>query len=62
MNECFKCRDKKVVDQMFIDELNKAMGQLIAELVIFAKKHKIDHTDMPALAEAARVIRIAEML
>jgi len=47
---------------MFLEETKKACADLMVELVIFAKKHKLDHNNMPVLTEVARVIRELQSL
>ena len=59
---CPRCNGQHIVDPMFLEETKKACADLMVELVIFAKKHKLDHNNMPVLTEVARVIRELQSL
>jgi hypothetical protein len=51
-----------IVDPIFLEETKAAFAQLTVDLVVFCKKKKIDHTDLPILPDIARIIRIIESL
>lgn len=59
---CPRCEDRQIIDPFFLEETKATFAQLTVDLIIFAKKHKIDHTDMPILATVAQTIRIIESL
>jgi len=59
---CPRCEGQHIIDEGFLEETKAAFAELTVELIIFAKKHKIDHTDIPILPSVARVIRIIESL
>lgn len=60
---CERCVDMSIIDPIFLEETKATFAQLTVDLIIFAKKHKIDHhNDMPILATVARTIRIIEAL
>lgn len=59
---CPRCEDRSIIDPFFLEETKSTFAQLTVELVIFMKKHKIDHRDLPILATVAQTIRIIESL
>lgn len=59
---CPRCEDMHIIDPIFLEETKATFAQLTVDLIIFAKKHKIDHTDLPILQTVSRTIRIIESL
>lgn len=59
---CPRCDGMKIVDPAFLEETKGACANFMVELIKFAKKHKIDYTEMPILTELATVIREIENL
>ena len=59
---CDRCVDMSIIDPIFLEETKAAFADLTVELIVFAKKHKVDLTDVPILPSIARVIRIIEAL
>lgn len=59
---CPRCQDMTLIDPVFLEETKSAFAQLTVDLVLFCKKHKIDHTDLAILPDIARAIRIMESL
>lgn len=57
LSGCPRCDGMMVMDPMFGEQAIGAFDQLLVELVAFAKKHKLDHTKMPVLAEVGNVLR-----
>lgn len=51
-----------IIDPIFLEEAKASVGQLLVDLILHAKKHKINHNDMPVLASIARTIQIIESL
>lgn len=60
--DCPRCRGLKVVHPSFVEETQKALADLLAELVIWANENKVDHRKMPVLTKIAKAIRNVEML
>ena len=46
-----------VIDPIFGESAITAFDKLTVELVAFARKHKLDHNNMPVLAEVGNVLR-----
>ena len=59
---CDRCEDMHIIDPIFLEEAKAAVGQLLVDLILHAKRHKINHTEMPVLASIARTIQIIESL
>lgn len=59
---CPRCEDQHIIDPFFLEETKSTFAQLTVDLIIFMKKHKIDHRELPILATVAQTIRIIENL
>lgn len=59
---CPRCDGQYIIDPIFVEQAKASVGKLLVELVAFAKKHKLDHNNMPVLGEVGQVIRELENL
>lgn len=59
---CPRCEDQHIIDPFFLEEAKTTFAQLTVDLILFAKKRKIDHNDLPILQKVAEAIRIIEVL
>lgn len=57
LSGCPRCDGMMVMDPVFGETAVVAFDKLLVELVAFAKKHKLDHNNMPVLAEVGNVLR-----
>ena len=57
LDGCTRCDGMMVLDPQFGEYAIETVDKLLVELVAFAKKHKLDHNNMPVLYEVGNVIR-----
>lgn len=57
LDGCPRCDGMIVVDPSFLYQAQTTLDRFLVELVTFAKKHRLDHNNMPILSDLGQVIQ-----